>query len=285
MNWSLRRALAVILGVACVVIGTAAHADSLGAGMRFSTYGPDYDPGPDYWLSVGKRMAANFPGSVPETVWIVGRLHGEGTLLSFPAKTDDPLISTMAEDGNEAVLTLFDNAGGRVWLQIEPGMASVEALIHLMLERYGHHPSVVGVGVDVEWYRSTEKPEGQAVSDEEARSWLAAARTHNPDYRLFLKHWEIGKMPPTEREGLLFIDDSQMLESLEVMVAEFADWGEAFAPAPVGFQYGYESDRPWWQKLDNPPAAIGQSILDAVPNTEGLYWVDFTAIEMFPPAP
>ena len=111
----------------------------------------------------------------------------------------------------------------------------------------------------------------------------SAVRRHNPDYDLFLKHWEIGKMPPTEREGLLFIDDSQILPSLDAMVDEFAEWGRAFAPAPVGFQYGYESDRPWWSKLDDPPGDVGRAILERVPNTEGLYWVDFTVLELFPP--
>jgi hypothetical protein len=259
------------------------QAGLLGAGFRFSTYGPDYDPGPAYWVGVGQSMAGRFPGSVPEAVWIAGRLHGEGILLSFPAPSDHPLIAVSEEDGNEAFLDLFDRIGGRVWLQVEPGHAPVDTLIDMMLTRYAHHPSVIGVGVDVEWYRSTQTPEGQAVSDEEAAAWLAAARTHNPNYRLFLKHWEIGKMPPTLRGGLMFIDDSQILPSLEAMVAEFAQWGRAFAPAPVGFQYGYESDRHWWRQLDDPPADIGRRILDAVPNTEGLYWVDFTALEIFPP--
>ncbi len=79
-----------------------------------------------------------------------------------------------------------------------------------MLDRYGHHACVVGVGVDVEWYRSVDKPEGQAVTDAEATAWLQAARSHGQHYRLFLKHWEIGKMPPTVRDGLFFIDDSQI---------------------------------------------------------------------------
>lgn len=261
----------------------AVAAGTLGAGFRFSTYGPDHDPGPDYWAGVGQQMAARFPGAVPEAVWIVGRLHGDGTLLSFPAQTDDPLIRSTEDDGNAAALELFDRIGARVWLQVEPGHARVEELIHLMLDRYGHHPCVIGVGVDVEWYRSTKTPEGQAVSDEEARAWLAAARSHDPGYRLFLKHWEIEKMPPTEREGLLFIDDSQELASLDAMAEEFAAWGRAFAPAPVGFQYGYESDRWWWRELDDPPAAIGRRLLEAVPNTQGLYWVDFTVLEVFPP--
>ncbi len=255
----------------------------LGAGFRFSTYGPDYDPGADYWADVGEQMAARFPDSVPEAIWIVGRLHEEGTWLSFPGASDERLIRFSGEDQNAEALELFDRRGFRVWLQVEPGHAPVETLIHLMLDRYGQHPSVIGVGVDVEWYRSTDVPEGRAVTDAEARAWLAAARSHHPHYRLFLKHWEIGKMPPSAREGILFVDDSQAIPSFDEMIEEFAAWGRAFAPAPVAFQYGYRSDRHWWRQLDDPPADIGRRILGAAPNTEGLYWVDFTVLEVFPP--
>lgn len=50
-------------------------------------------------------------------------------------------------------------------------------------------------------------------------------------------------MPPTYRDGLVFIDDSQGFESLEQLVSEFQEWGEAFYPFPVGFQCGYPRDK------------------------------------------
>jgi hypothetical protein len=287
--------LFALLLVACIpeaeqsgptaAIADRTNAHDLGAGFRFSTYGPDYDPGPDYWRAVGEEMAARFPGSTPEAIWIVGRLEGEGTYLNFPAPTEHPLIQTSEKDGNEAALTLFDDIGLRVWLQVEPGNAPVEELIDLMLDRYGHHSCVIGVGVDVEWYRSIQKPEGQAVTDAEATAWLAAARSHGSHYRLFLKHWEIEKMPPTVRDGLFFVDDSQIFPSLDAMVEEFVVWGRTFAPAPVGFQFGYKSDRPWWENLNDPPGDIGRRILAEVPSTQGLYWVDFTVLDVFPPDP
>ena len=54
-----------------------------------------------------------------------------------------------------------------------------------------------------------------------ARSWLQRIRRHNPNYRLFLKHFSLDKMPPTERDGLLFVDDSQIFPGFEAMVEEF----------------------------------------------------------------
>jgi hypothetical protein len=255
----------------------------LGAGFRYSSYGPWYDPGPDYWVSVGEQMASRFPGAIPETVWIVGTFGGRGTTLNFPGSTDEPYIFFTSQDKNEELLKLFDEMGGRVWLQVEPGDASVEALIHILLDRYGEHPSLAGVGVDVEWYQSEGDPEGQPVSDKVAAAWVAAARQHGPQYRIFLKHWLPEYMPPTVRDGILFIDDSQGADSLEKLVGEFQAWAERFAPWPVGFQYGYTSDQPWWKELDDPPGDIGQAILAVAPNTAGLYWVDFTVLEIFPP--
>ncbi|MFC1974865.1 hypothetical protein ACFLXQ_00530 [Chloroflexota bacterium] len=256
---------------------------ALGAGFRYSPYGPQYDPGPEYWAGVGRQMAGRFPGATPQTIWIVSVVIGENTYLTFPATGTSKNILTSPTDDNEAALTLFDELGVQVWLQVEPSQAPVEELIHLMLTQYGHHPSVIGVGVDVEWYQSHDKAEGKAVTDAEAEAWLAATRSHGEHYRLMLKHWETGKMPPTVREGILFADDSQGFTSLDEMATEFSIWGEAFAPAPVAFQFGYERDRAWWETLDDPPGEIGHRILAAVPNTEALYWVDFTVLRVFPP--
>lgn len=265
------------------VLGAAPGQQPIGAGFRYSAYGPAYDPGPAYWARVGREMAARFPGARPEAIWIVGRLEGRGVRLSFPVPAGDPLIKGTAEDDSEAALALFDEQGFKVWLQVEPGFADVEKQIHLVLGRYARHRCVQGVGVDLEWNRSTNPDGGEPVSDAEAAGWLKAARRHNPSYRLFLKHFKPEVMPPTLREGLLFVDDSQIFPSLDAMVAEFAGWGKRFAPAPVSFQFGYQSDRPWWAKLEDPPGEIGRRILAAVPNTESLIWVDFSVLEVFPP--
>jgi hypothetical protein len=258
----------------------------LGAGFRFSVYGPRLDPGPDYWVRVGKEMAAKFPGATPTGIWIIGRKTDRGIELPFkiPADVGDPLITGRDEpDPKAAALDLFDKLGFRIWLQVEPRFASVEKLLNLVLDQYGHHSCIEGIGIDVEWFRSTDPDAGDPVTDEMARSWLGIARAHNPKFRLFLKHWLPEKMPPTVREGILFIDDSQVLPSMDAMVDEFAVWGKHFAPAPVGYQIGYPSDRPWWSKLKDPPKEIGTSILQRVPNTEAILWVDFSVLEVFPP--
>jgi len=260
---------------------------NLGAGFRSMSFNQKVEENPKYWARVAQEMASRFPGAKPEGVWIVSKVQvkEKGSLLSFPVSgQSDHLISGNDQDLNEDALRVFDDLGFRIWLQIEPGFASVEELLHIVLQRYGHHSSVVGVGVDVEWFRSTNPDGGDPVTDEMARSWLAAARSHNPKLRLFLKHWLIEKMPSNVRNGLLFVDDSQVFPSMNPMVQEFAEWGKAFAPAPVAFQIGYPSDHAWWSQLKDPPKDIGTRILKSVPNTEAIFWVDFSVLEVFPPA-
>lgn len=256
----------------------------LGAGFRFSSYrSREESLGIDYWVGVGKAMSGNFEGSTPECVWIVSPLHGRGSRLSFPVNAQDSLIYGSEKDLYEEYLTRFDKIGFRVWLQIEPGFASVDELLHLMLDQYSHHPCITGVGIDVEWYRSTNPDEGQAVTDDEALRWLGIAKKYNRDYRLFLKHWLIEKMPTTVRENIVFINDSQGLVCLEQMVKEFIDWGEAFYPSGVSFQFGYPSDRNWWSKYENPPKKLGEQFIENIPNTSSLFWVNFGITNMFPP--
>jgi hypothetical protein len=279
--------LTILLAAAACASRPAARTDKLqGAGIRSSTYGRPDDPGPGYWARTGTEIAAKFPGAKPEAVWIVSRLKGRGTEMSFPVPPGgDPLITGMPEDISEPVLRLFDELGYRVWLQTEPGWAPVDQAFRVMLDRYGHHKCVIGVGVDVEWHRSNDPDLGDPVTDEMARTWLAAARSHDPSYRMFLKHFREDVMPPTVRDGILFVDDSQIFTSLDHMADEFSKWGRTFAPAPVGFQYGYQTDKPWWGPMRDPVKEIGDRILAATPNTEMLIWVDFSVRDVFPPDP
>jgi hypothetical protein len=228
-------------------------------------------------------MAKRFPGAVSEVIWIVSVVEGEGTRLSFPGKTDQPGIFFSQADENEQTLELFDQLGFHVWLQVEPVDVPVEILVDLILNQYGKHPCLEGIGVDVEWHHSSGKPEGEAVSDAEATNWLRAIQKHDHHYRLFLKHWEHAKLPSSKKDGILFVNDSQMFDSLEHMLAEFVHWGRYFYPAPVAFQFGYPADKKWWSCYEDPPKAIGEAIINEIPNAVGLYWVNFTALEQFPP--
>jgi hypothetical protein len=261
----------------------------LRAGLRASNYGISPFPSPIWWVNSIHSMASRFPGSVGEQIAVVVEVAGGGGRGNCWAHFPQPATGTWPKvnwddiDLFESTFDAFDTNGIKVWLQVEPARCDVPMLIDLLMLQYGHHPSVIGFGVDVEWYRKDLARFGKPVTDAEAQAWVTQTRTYNASYLVFLKHWLTEKMPPTYRTGLVFIDDSQGHGSLNAMVAEFSNWGQTFAPAPVGFQYGYQSDKAWWSSLNDPPRTIGNALLAAIPNTRDLVWVDFTAYDIWPP--
>lgn len=268
----------------------SAVTDGLRAGLRASNYGISPFPSPTWWTTSIQSMASRFPQSTGEQVAVVVEVSGGGGKSGCWAHFPDPSPATAkpnvvfdSTDLFESTFAAFDQAGIKVWVQVEPARCDVPMLIDLVMQQYGHHQSVIGFGVDVEWYRKDLSRYGQAVTDAEAQAWVAQTTSYNSTYQVFLKHWLVEKMPPTHRTGLVFIDDSQGHGSLQAMVDEFSQWGQAFAPAPVGFQYGYRSDKKWWRKLSDPPRTIGDALLANIPNTRDLLWVDFSAYDIWPP--
>lgn len=253
------------------------------AGWRSSEYGYQQEQGPDYWIDVANQMTSNFTNYNPAGIWILGVEENGSCYLQFPNDDNFDYIIFSEEDINENYLDAFDNANLSIWLQVEPANANVETLIDLVLSRYMHHPSVIGFGVDVEWLENEEFSKGRPVTSMEAESWLDKIKSYNPEYKLFLKHWDIDKMPKSYPDDIVFISDSQDFDSYEEMMEEFKEWGEHFSDAEVGFQYGYESDRHIWDYYDDPADHIGNDLIDNVPNCRGLYWVDFTITDVFQP--
>ncbi|MBP1768837.1 MAG: hypothetical protein H6P98_2952, partial [Candidatus Aminicenantes bacterium] len=256
------------------------------AGVRSSRYGIRPFPSPEGWLKAMKTMAGYFEGSSPAAIWIVGELYRpKDVQLDFPGgEKPVPRVKFGDADLHEAFLTVFDEAGVKIFLQVEPAHADVETLIDLVLGRYRHHACVAGFGIDVEWLREADFPgRGSPVSDEEARTWEARVKSWNPGYRLFLKHWNPKWMPATYRGDIIFVDDSQIFESREEMIREFTEgWAPAFYPNPVVFQIGYGSDKPWWSKLETPPRDLGEAIRAGVKQDMGIIWVDFTLRDVLP---
>jgi hypothetical protein len=255
------------------------------AGLRASSYGIKPFPEPTWWVGSAKSMASSFEEATPSVIWIIGNIEYPSHMwlgMKKTTETEHEYILFTNVDVNEPYFDMFDEMGIKIWLQVEPGDADVSEIIDIVLSEYNHHPCIIGFGIDVEWFRIKYDLEGMAVTDSEARTWVEKVRSYNPEYRVFLKHWLPEKMPPAARDGLFFIDDTQGFSSLDELVLEFTEWGETFAPAPVGFQFGYLSDQSWWSELENPPEVIGKALIEEVTNLEALYWVDFTAREIWP---
>ncbi len=225
------------------------------------------------------NISSQIKGSTPAILLVLGGVQDNNIChLPFPSEYKVRNVSFEKTDRFEPYLSHFDQAGVKVFLQVESGDANVERLIKIILKRYKHHPSVVGFGLDVEWYKNkpnTKYAEGKRVSNKKAKLWEKTVKSVNPNYRLFLKHWEAPKMPSKYRGDLIFVDDSQQFASLNDLVAEFTQWIDAFPNNTVFFQYGYRADKKWWNKLKNPPIDIAQALLK-VDDSAGMFWVDFT---------
>jgi hypothetical protein len=259
------------------------------AGVRSSSYGIDPFPDPAGWGVAMNTMSSYFEGAKPCAIWIVGEIWGAETChLFFPSDGKSYRnISFQTADKHDLYLTYFDQAGLNVFLQVESADASVSTLIDIILNRYKHHQCVVGFGVDVEWYRVSEWPGwGIKVLDDSAQVWEDKVKSHNENYRLFLKHWDRRWMPPTYKGDIIFVTDSQGFNQLDDMLEEFDNyWADYFYPNPVYYQYGYQSDKKWWENLENPPKYIGDAITERIEQDCGFFWVDFTLRSVLPVTP
>jgi hypothetical protein len=259
--------------------------------VRSSIYNIDPFPRKGQWAAITRKMASYFPHASPLVIWIVSTVdfEGGGTLLEFapPEGTDlDPLIvfdPPTTHPSHEQFLRYFDTRGIKVLLQVEPGHAPVGKLIDLVLRRFGHHRSVIGIGVDAEWYdNSTDGDPGRPISDEDAQAWEAQVKSYNPRYRLFLKHWESKQLPPTYRGQIIFVDDGQDLDDLQDFLEETKYFSNAFYPNLVLFQVGYPSDRTWWRTLKRPiPRTIGRALAAQTRQPCGIIWTDKTLRQVF----
>ena len=123
--------------------------------------------------------------------------------------------------------------------------------------------------------------DGRPVTNNESAMWLQKVRSYNKDYMLFLKHWQVEKMPTEHPKGIVFVCDSQGFKNYGEMLPDFQSWGRNFSSSKVMFQFGYEADRGIWSVMDYPFKNIGNDIINSVPNCAGLYWVDFTIRDFY----
>ena len=282
-----------------------------GYGMRSSFGGKNF-PSVSTMVGFGNKMSACFEGSTGAYIILVGtisstkdksRTHviGGKCSLEFTLSSEidnaycglsEKQIENGVTDFYEDYLTAMDNAGHSVWLQVEPGDADLVELAKEVMNHYKHHPCVKGFGIDVEWYeyRATlEEPDGDPIdedssklSDATAKAVVDAVRAINPEYTVFVKHWDERWLPPTYREGLIFVSDSQYYDSPAQQRADFANWAAYYAPNPVMFQIGYSDDKDSvWGRYSNPAKELGQYIADGCNsgNDIGIIWVDFTLKE------
>ena len=282
------------------------------AGVRASTYGMADSfgryPDVDTMIEFGAKMESCYEGSTGAYILIVGTIGGVSEsaltnedggfcMVDFPLSKEIANVVGSDVDMYEDYLTAMDNAGYSVWLQVEPAEADLVELAKEILNHYGHHSCVKGLGIDVEWYqyrtrevegrngKMTKRNAGAVLETSEAKKVLKAVQAINPEYTVFVKHWDERYLPePTT--GLIYVNDSQGFRgSLSRICEEFADWAETYSPCPVMFQIGYEADENLWGTMENPAEELGKAIIAeceerGTTNDIGIIWVDFTLKEV-----
>ena len=301
--------IALIMMVAFVI--TSCEDDSAPravkwAGVRVSYYGirSSFRNGKEFtfpsvsdMVGFGQKMSACYDGSVGTYLLIVGTISSDyddaGNTVNGKCSLQFPLSKTIKnargseEDFYEDYLTAMDKAGQAVWLQVEPGDADLVELAKEVMNHYKHHSCVKGFGIDVEWYEYREKAEddegdSSKLSDATAKAVVDAVRAINPEYTVFVKHWDEDWLPPKYRDGLIFVSDSQYYDSPAQQRNDFAQWAAYYDPYPVMFQIGYAADKDSvWGSYANPAKELGQFIADGcrTSNDIGIIWVDFTLKE------
>jgi hypothetical protein len=235
-------------------------------------------------------MAGYFSGATPIGVWLVGEIFfngensGQGLEFPNPGGAYDSKIEFSDTDKHEEYLSYFDSHGIKVFLQFEPGFADIEDLIDATYLQYGDHSSIIGFGIDVEWYQSEcDGCENTAVSDATAQAWEEKVKEVDSNYRLFLKHYDKSFLPPGYRGDIIFIDDSEENGDYDTFKYEMGGFAEFFYPSDVMFQIGYESDKSWWKNLADPvPQTIGEALAAQTDQNCGIVWVDFTLNDVLP---
>ncbi len=280
------------------------------AGWRSSDYGIETSTGvaqsnTKYYVNVAKGMVKQYPGAIPAGYYTVGYI-GDSTGTVLPSQLQSALgtmssvsYDTQADPG--AMLTAADAAGMKIILAVEPGNVNLPTLATKMLTYYKSHPSLAGFGVDVEWYKGQSGTVAMTAAD--ATTLRNAIEAVNPDYKLVLKHYT-PQMLPKGVDHVVYLTDTCLFSSFDdAMNRPFAQegggyiaWVDYFAPNPVAFQFGYNSetldgetpdDQAWWGPLGTegkPAKVITDAIITARPDAQiyASYWVDFTIKTQFP---
>ena len=251
------------------------------AGWRSSMYGYQQEQPPSYWINVANDISSKFPGTTPGGIWLVGETDGSGpgTILYMPSSGSYQNIKFEGGDASESYLTAFDNAGVKVILQVEPMDADINTLIDIVMNRYKNHPSVIGFGVDIEWYGTCR--DGCKPTAAEVTSWYNHLHTIDPNYILMIKHFEESKLPTGIPSDILIVCDDEQNGNLKTLVSEHVAFENHFQNNPFGAQYGYPSDENIWGGMQDPVKQVGDDIQDAIGKPISLFWVDFSIHQLY----
>ncbi|AKB80223.1 hypothetical protein MSHOH_3740 [Methanosarcina horonobensis HB-1 = JCM 15518] len=203
------------------------------------------------WSAAAKR----FGGESGVVDLVVAQAHESNlTYLPFPFEQRENIYSYSQTDQVEPYLKKFDEDGLKVILSIQPNGADIPELIDIILSKYGHHESIIGVNIDIEW-KLTGEP--YHVSDDERDLWLSRIQRYNPEFKLFLTYFKDYTYFPGDAQDIIILYDGDKATQ-DLLMREYEKLASHYTS--VGIYTGYSSS--------TPPTASYESIIAAAPNTE-----------------
>jgi hypothetical protein len=185
---------------------------------------------------------------------VVAQAHVKGlTFVPFPFEKKRYIYSYTQEDQVESYLNRFDKDGLKVILSIQSNRADVSDLIDILLSRYGHHKSVIGINVDLEWKLTGNT---NHVSNKERDMWLKKIKGYNSEYRLFLTYFKDYTYFPDDKKDVIILFDGERATQNEIL-KKYEELASHFTT--VGLYTGYSTNI--------PPTASYDSIMETAPNT------------------
>jgi hypothetical protein len=227
--------------------------------------------------TVWKGVDDNFDFSRPASDWVsaaryfggtngildlvVGQANNDGRCwVPFPIENTGYIYGYSDTDLAEPYIQAFDDADFKVILNLQPLQANAIDLINLIVSRYSHHKSIVGVLVDIEW-KKTGVP--YYVNNEERDAWLRMIKYYNQTYKLFLTYFKDYTHFPDDAQDLVIVFDGQ-LDTQDNLMREYRNLAQHFKV--VGIATGYSSN--------SPRTATDEQIMEAAPNTQYIFHSD-----------
>lgn len=136
---------------------------------------------------------------------------------------------------------------------MSPKRMTKQKVKYLQISRYGHHKSVIGVNIDMEWKLTGNS---NHASNKERDLWLTKIQGYNPEYKLFLTNFEDYTYFPDDTKDLVILYDGEGNQN--EILKEYKDLASHYTS--VGIYTGYSSN--------TPRTASHENIMDAAPNTK-----------------